>query len=292
MKIDLHVHSKACSDGRLSLPEIFEEARTRGVGMISVTDHDSIECQESAEALASRVGLLYLYGVELNITFSHPDYKGGKAVSLDVLGYGYDIHDGPLSEKVLRLREYRVTRAGMILEKVNEELRKEDIPPLTEDDLDAIEASVDGAFGRPHIADYMVKKGLVPTRQEAFDRYLVSCNVPKMPLSLEEASALIRGAGGKLVLAHPANARGTSLNALTKDLREQHRIIREAMLPFLDGVECWHPGHTTEAVMAYLALARDLKWLVTGGSDCHQQPVVIGSMDVPSYVALQFGMVL
>ena len=75
-----------------------------------------------------------------------------------------------------------------------------------------IEESVDGVLGRPHIADYLVKKGIVKARQEAFDKYLVKCDVPKFPLYLDEASKLIRDAGGKLVLAHPNDPHGTSLH--------------------------------------------------------------------------------
>jgi predicted metal-dependent phosphoesterase TrpH len=52
MKIDLHIHSKDCSDGKMTLGEIFVKARERGIGMISITDHDSIECQEAAATLA------------------------------------------------------------------------------------------------------------------------------------------------------------------------------------------------------------------------------------------------
>ena len=53
MKIDLHIHSRDCSDGKMTLPEIFEEAYRRGIKVISISDHDSIECQISAQALAS-----------------------------------------------------------------------------------------------------------------------------------------------------------------------------------------------------------------------------------------------
>ncbi len=68
-------------------------------------------------------------------------------------------------------------------------------------------------MGRPHIAAYMIEKGIVSNRQEAFDRYLVRCDVPKMSLSLEEASQLVRAAGGRVVLAHPNDPNGTSLAA-------------------------------------------------------------------------------
>ena len=94
-------------------------------------------------------------------------------------------------------------RAAKILDNLNAEFKKENIAALTAEDLRLIEESVDGVLGRPHIADYLIKKGIVKTRQEAFDKYLVKCDVPKFPLYLEEASKLIRDAGGKLVLAHP-----------------------------------------------------------------------------------------
>jgi len=114
--------------------------------------------------------------------------------------------------------------------------------------------------------------------------------VPKMPLSLQEASTLIRGAGGKLMLAHANDPNGTSLASLTVSAEEQCRIIKETMLPFLDGIECWHPRHTPETVSAYLALVKKEGLMVTGGSDCHQDPVIMGTVNVPSYVAEQFNL--
>ncbi len=287
MKIDLHIHSQ-CSDGRMSLEEIFEAAERRGVEMISITDHDSIDCQEQAEVLAERHSMRYLRGLELNVSFPHPDYRKGKPISLDFLGYDYDIHNVPLSEKLIELRRYRRKRAEKILEKINVELARENRSPFTDKDMAAIEESVDGTFGRPHIAGYMVKRGLVKTKQEAFDRYLVKCNVPKMPVSLAEASDLVRDAGGKLVFSHPNHPRGTSLISFTSSIKEQLEIIKQTMLPYLDGIECWHASYNPETTEAYLEFAKEFDLLVTGGSDCHQQPVRIGIVKVPSYVADQF----
>jgi predicted metal-dependent phosphoesterase TrpH len=272
------------------LAKIFKEAHSRNIGFISITDHDNIDCQEPAEVLASQYGIGYLSGVELNISFSHPSYKDGKPISLDLLGFQYDIHDPPLTLKIRKLKEYRRLRAEKILEKINRELRVEHLDPFTHKDLEAIEETVDGAFGRPHIANYMVKRGMVNTRQEAFDRYLVKCNVPKMPLSLEEASTLIRGAGGKLMLAHANDPNGASLVSLTPSIEEQCGIIKETMMPFLDGIECWHPRHNPGAASAYLAFAKEEGLMVTGGSDCHQDPVIMGTVHVPSYVAEQFNL--
>ncbi len=292
MKIDLHIHSKEGSDGKMSLPEIFEIADRRGVNVISITDHDSIDCQERAKALAAQYGMHYITGVEINISFSHPDYRDAKPVSLDVLGYEFDFHNPTLTQKLVRLREYRRQRAEKILEKLNEAFLESQIPLFTEKDMEAIDDSVEGAFGRPHIADYLVKKGIVSNRQQAFDKYLVRCNVPKMPVTLQEASGLVRGAGGKLMLAHPSNPHGTSLVSFTPSIKEQQQIIKDTMLPYLDGIECWHSSHDSKTVKAYLEMAKEKGLLVSGGSDCHQAPLILGTVHVPSYVAKQFDLTL
>jgi predicted metal-dependent phosphoesterase TrpH len=287
-RIDLHIHSN-CSDGQMSPSGIFQEASRIGIGLISITDHDSIDCQAEARKLADEFGIEYMYGLELNVTYSHPEYGNGKSVSLDFLAYQFDIEDTRLIGKLEELRQRRKKRAEEILEKINYELASENLREFTSKDLEAIEQSVDGAFGRPHIADYMVKKGIVDTRQEAFDKYLVKCNAPKMPLSLEEASRLIRGAGGKLFLAHPNHPRGTSLIKITKDVHMQQVIIGETMLTFIDGIECWHSAHDRITTESYIEFAKKNDLMVTGGSDCHQQPLLIGSVDIPDFVGKQFG---
>ncbi|MBW2029338.1 MAG: PHP domain-containing protein [Deltaproteobacteria bacterium] len=288
MKIDLHIHS-TCSDGRMTPEEIFITAKERDIEVISITDHDSLDCQEAAGVLSREFAVGYIFGLELNVSFSHPGYRRGKPISLDFLAYDYGITYGPLIERLQELREYRKRRAERILRNVNQELAREGLRELTQADLDAIQGSVDGTFGRPHIADYLVKKGVVADRQEAFDRYLVKCNVPKMPLSLEEASHLVKGAGGKLILAHPNHPRGTSLISYTRSLGEQQEIIEDSMLPYIDGIECWHSSQDKETTASYMAFAKRHGLLMTGGSDCHQQPVLMGTVKVPSFVIGQFG---
>ena len=287
MIIDLHIHSKA-SDGKLTVQEIFKEANNRNIGFMSITDHDSICCQTQALSLAKIENIRYVSGVELNVTFSHPKYHESKAVSLDFLGYQFDVNNKALESKLETMAKYREERAAKILDNLNAKFKKEHIVALTKDDLRQIEESVDGVLGRPHIADYLVKKNIVKTRQEAFDKYLVKCDVPKYPLYLEEASKLVREAGGKLVLAHPNDPHGTSLVALTKSLSEQTEIIQEKMLPYIDGVECWHSRNTAETTLHYLEFAKKKKLLMTGGSDCHQKPILMGTVQIPDWVANQF----
>ncbi|MEM3881732.1 MAG: hypothetical protein QXD19_08315, partial [Candidatus Bathyarchaeia archaeon] len=204
------------------------------------------------------------------------------------LGYQFDVEDKALKTKLGQMARYREERAAKILSNLNAEFEKEGIPPLTKRDFDEIQASVDGTLGRPHIADYLVRKGIVRNRQEAFDRYLVKCDVPKYPLYLEEASRLVRNAGGKIVLAHPNDPHGTSLVTLTRSLGEQTQIIEEAMLAYIDGVECWHSRNDDQTTAHYIRFAKEHELIMTGGSDCHQKPIVMGTVKIPEYVAEQF----
>jgi predicted metal-dependent phosphoesterase TrpH len=286
MKIDLHIHTRTGSDGNLPIEEVFQEAKNRNINLISITDHDSIGCQERAIALARKHGMSYVTGVELNVTFHYPE--GNKDVSLDFLGYGYDIGNQELKSKLQLIKEHRKRRARQILENLNVEFDKEGIERFTEEDLRKIEDSVDGVFGRPHIANYLMEKGIVKDKQEAFDKYLVKCDVPKYPLSLAEASKLIRNAGGVLVHAHPNDPHGTSLVAIKRDLDKQTKVIEKYMLQYIDGVECWHPRHDEKTTAHYIEFARKHNMLMTGGSDCHQKPLLMGTLDIPDWVAEQF----
>jgi len=287
MIIDLHIHS-ASSDGVLIVEEIIKEARLRKIDFMSITDHDSIDCQQLAIDLAGKAGIRYLTGVELNVTFSHPKYNQGKPVSLDFLGYQFDVNNKALAYKLRQMAKYREERASKILHSVNAEFEKEKIDKLTKRDFERIRASVDGIIGRPHIADYLVMKRIVQNRQEAFDKYLVRCNVPKYPLYLEEATRFVRNAGGKIVLAHPSDPHGTSLVKLTKSLTEQTTIIEESMLSYIDGIECWHSRNDTHTTNHYISFAKEHSLLMTGGSDCHQKPTIMGTVKIPKYVADQF----
>ena len=284
MKIDLHIHTSTGSDGALPVEEVIKEAKKRNIGFMAITDHDSLVAQEKAIALTKEYGIGYITGVELNVTFPFQD----KAVSLDFLGYNFDINNQPLLDKLRVMRERREKRAQEILDKINIEFKKEGRALFTGQDMQNIRDSVDGAFGRPHIAAYMIKKGIVQDTQEAFNRYLVKCDVPKYPLTLPEASQLMHQAGGVLVLAHGNEPGGTSLATITKDLRQQTRIIAENMIEYINGLEIWHPRHDDATIAAYLDFTRKHHLLSTGGSDCHQKPIIMGTVTVPPEVAKQF----
>ena len=142
MKIDLHIHTSTGSDGALPVEEVIKEARKRNIGFMAITDHDSLEAQEKAVALTKEYGIGYITGVELNVTFQFQN----KAVSLDFLGFNFDIHNKSLIEKLRVMREHREKRAQAILDKINTEFKKEGRALFTEQDMQKFRDSVDGAF--------------------------------------------------------------------------------------------------------------------------------------------------
>ncbi len=99
---------------------------------------------------------------------------------------------------------------------------------------------------------------------------------------------MVRKAGGILVLAHPNDPHGTSLVSITPDLAEQMNIVEEYMLEYIDGVECWHSRNDAQTTADYIKFAKKHSLLMTGGSDCHQKPLLLGTLDIPDYVAEQF----
>lgn len=288
MIIDLHIHSKTCSDGNLSVKEIIKEAKNRNIKLISITDHDSIGCQKQAINLTKKNHINYLIGVELNVTISDPKFSKGKPISLDLLGYNFDINNRTLQKKLVKIAEYRQKRTKKIFQKLNIVLKKEKIKILDKNDLIKIQNLADGVLGRPHIADYLVKKRIVRDRVEAFNKYLVKCNVPKYPLCLKEGADLIKNAGGIVVLAHPNDHYGTSLIKITKSLQEQTLIIEDLFLEYIDGIECWHSRSDVKTTDHYIKFSKRHNLIMTGGSDCHQKPIIMGSVKVPSFVADQF----
>jgi len=99
---------------------------------------------------------------------------------------------------------------------------------------------------------------------------------PKYPLTLLEASQLMHQAGGVLVLAHGNEPGGTSLATITKDLRQQTRIIAENMIEYINGLEIWHPRHDDATIAAYLDFTRKHHLLSTGGAIVIKSPSLWG----------------
>ena len=66
------------------------------------------------------------------------------------------------------------------------------------------------------------------------------------------------------------------------------RIIEEYMVEYIDGVECWHSSHDARTTAHYVEFTKKHSLIMTRGSDCHQKPIIMGTLDIPDYVAEQF----
>ena len=126
MKIDLHIHTKTGSDGAMTIEEVFAEAKRRNIEFISITDHDNIEHQGRAIALAAANKIRYVTGVELNVTFVY----NNKSFSLDFLGYGYDYRNTAFKATLRVIKDHREKRARQIIDNLNSEFKKENLSPF------------------------------------------------------------------------------------------------------------------------------------------------------------------
>ncbi len=260
-RLDLHLHSTA-SDGSDPPDAIAALAAKQGVEILALTDHDALDGIPILRERAESVGIRVIPGVELSVS-EH-------GLDVHVLAYGFDPEDPGMSAAIARWREGRRERAKKMLSR----LKGLGIRiPL--EDVEAIAAG--GALGRPHVAEALLREGVVDSLNEAFQRFLghhARAYVPKQTVPLDEAAAIVHEAGGVTVLAHP----GT--------LNRDH-LIEGWTRRGLDGIEVWHTKHDANAVRRYSDIARRYGLLMTGGSDYHgdRTPgVLLGSVPVPDTI--------
>ena len=248
--IDLHVHS-SFSDGCLSPLELVELAQAQGLSAIAIADHDTVAGVFPGIAAGEERGIEVVPAIELSAQFK--TYK-----DVHLLGYGLDCGDSGLLERLNQLRERREGRSRDILAAMNERLAGEGRGSIG---FDEVSIHARETIGRPHIAQAMIGRGYVGSVEEAFRRYLVPCNVPKLYWPMDDAIATIRRLGGVAVLAHP-----TSIGAQRTELRS---IVAELAELGLDGVEVFNNMAQPEEMAILQRIAADLGLLATGGSDFH-----------------------
>jgi hypothetical protein len=271
--IDLHIHSTA-SDGTFTPTEILAMAVRAGLGAIAITDHDSIA--GSREALLEGVppGLGFLTGVEISAE-PPPSYPGSG--SIHILGYAIRLDDPELNRALEKLQEARKNRNPEIIRN----LKRLGIPISLEE---VVREAGEGQPGRPHIAALLVKKGVVGSIDEAFDRYLGNGKpgyVDKSRIECSRAIELINTAGGIPVLAHPC-----LLELETEAQIEE--LLQELIVMGLKGLEVFFTDHTAEQTRRFAELAARHQLLMTGGTDFHgatlpdvRMGVGKGSLHVP-----------
>jgi len=248
--IDLHMHSR-CSDGVYAPEQLVEAAAEAGVVALAVCDHDNIDGVALACRAGCRLGVEVISGVELSCIWG--DYQ-----DIHLLGYGFDCQHQPLQQALRSFQQFRAQRNQLIVDKINDLLVAKGLQSL---DFKRVEARADGTVGRPHIAMELMAMGHVKCMEDAFNQYLVPCNIPKRFFPVDEAIDLIHSAGGVAVLAHPPY--------ITRDTRKMEKLLNELVAVGLNGIEVYNNGANQHEIEWYLTRARLLKLLVTGGSDFH-----------------------
>jgi predicted metal-dependent phosphoesterase TrpH len=245
----LHTHTNF-SDGTDSPTQLINKALAAGISVLGLTDHDSISgWQEAITAL--RPGISLVPGAEISCQTSD-------GISVHILGLLFDSENLELMGTMQATRENRHGRMAKIITRLNEA----GIDISMQDVLDQL---AEGAtLGRPHLADALVKKGVVASRDEAFtqmlhnkSKYYVSHYSP-LP---EVAIKMIKAAGGVSVIAHPmASHRGRTISLET---------FGSLIDAGLDGVEVDHRDHSPDEKTQLIELAKQNDLVMTGASDYH-----------------------
>lgn len=250
--IDLHTHS-CYSDGEYTPNELILKAKSEGIKMISITDHDTVLGNQNITLKKEeKSGIRIIPGIELSAKVD----KG----QMHILGYNIDIYNNELNQKIKELKNnsfYSVL--AMIVQ-----LKKDyGITFTTEEILEILNSK--GNIGRPDIAKLFVKYSYTSSVKEAFDKYLIPANKKissiKKGITYNECINLIKNAGGIAVLAHPKTLKCTS--------KELEKIIIELKKSGIEGIEVYHSIHKPEEIEQYLDLANKYNLLVSGGSDYH-----------------------
>lgn len=216
---------------------------------MALTDHDTLEGLGEARGEAERLGLKFVPGVEVSVTWS------GRTVH--IVGLGVDSGSVELQRGLARQREFRDWRAA----EMGRRLERAGIAGIYNR---ACELSSGRLISRTHFARALVEQGRAESVAEVFRKFLVRGkpgHVAGEWAGLEEAVAWIRRAGGQAVIAHPARygLTRTKLRRLISDFVDVGGV----------GMEVVSGSHSRGDMFAMATHVRDFSLLASAGSDFH-----------------------
>jgi len=249
--IDFHTHTTA-SDGALSPKELVDRARSRGIRLFAITDHDTVSGYQAAHSYYNPSGekMTLVAGLEFSCVWS--------GATIHVVGLGVDCAHPVLQQGLARLAAARCDRGQVIAER----LQKLGFPGALEGAL--LEAG-DSQLGRPHFAAWMVAQGHAKDAGAAFDRYLgrgKPGDVKAFWPTLAEVTQWIVAAGGVAVLAHPLKYK------LTRS--KLQRLVADFKNAGGEAVEVINGRQTLEQTRQLCRLALECSLEVSIGSDFHR----------------------
>ena len=268
LNADLHCHS-VVSDGTLTPEQLAERAYANGVRLWALTDHDELGGQARAQIAASALGMDYLPGVEISVTWI--------GQTIHIVGLGIDASHAGILEGLRRTREGRGNRAKQMAE----QLLKAGIPGAYEGAL--LFAGNQELISRTHFARFLVEQGICKDIEQVFKRYLVEDKpgyVPHLWATLDDAVAWIKEAGGAAVIAHPGRYK---LSAMQMDELYKHfKEIGGMAIEVITG------SHSPNQYQTYGKIAQHYGFLASRGSDFHdpeESYIDLGTLpDLPDHL--------
>ena len=248
--IDMHMHT-CYSDGELTPDELIEYAISRNVGTMAITDHDTINGLKNINKKYDNKIDIY-NGIELSAKVP----KG----TMHILGYDIDINNQALNDKMHELKNNSLQIILSLIEQL-----KKDYGIIF--DYEEIKELINSNhnLGRPDLAMLLLKRGLVSSIREGFDKYLNDADDKikgtNKKLTYQECLSLIINSGGIPVLAHP--------KTLKLNKEELTELLSKMKKCGLRGIEVYHSNHSQEERELYESLANEFDLLISGGSDYH-----------------------
>lgn len=245
---DLHSHTQ-CSDGTLTPADLVMRARSQGVDVLAVTDHDCTDGLAAAQAAAQVVGLTLIPGVEISVSW------GGRTVH--IVGLNIDPASPVLQSGLEHMRRFREWRA----DEIGRRLAKSGV----EGALAGARARAQGSLvSRTHFAHFLVAAGHAKDLRQVFKRFLVKGkpgHVPGQWATLDEAVGWIRAAGGQAVIAHPARYKLSSGRLCA--------LFTEFKAAGGEAIEVVSGSHSRDDYFRFAKIAGDFGLLASSGSDYH-----------------------
>ena len=249
LNADLHSHSTA-SDGTLDAATMAARAKANGVELWALTDHDELAGLPAARAAAERVGLPFVDGVEISVTFA--------GTTVHIVGLGIDPANEVLAAGIADVRAGREDRARQM----GDGLAQVGIQGAYEGAMKF--APNPNLVSRTHFGRFLVASGIVPDMHTVFRRYLTEGKpgyVDHRWARLGDAVRWIRAAGGVAVIAHPGRYKFTPT--------EEYALFSEFQAHGGEGVEVVTGSHHAGDIAKYTEMALEFGLLASRGSDFH-----------------------
>lgn len=259
---DLHLHSSVSIDGDISPRGLAELCRQQGVTLAALTDHNDVSGTAEFIWRSAQLGVRAVSGVELDcIHGTHP---------LHMLGYGIDIASPALLHALQEVREHMAAAGMQLMDAVAAlgiTFDREEVLNLAGGGTICAETIAQSALHQPENRTHPLMIPLLPggalADQPLVNFYWSVCApgkpayVPVATMTAAQAIALVHGAGGIAVLAHP----GASI--------PEQAVLDDVLQLPLDGVEAFSSYHTAQQAASYAEQAKARHLLTTGGSDFH-----------------------